>query len=79
MLGLVLKSVPGSLWVVHWYDLGKTSATKYNQLLIVSNPTQDSLVQAGLFLKALDDKPVDFPSDVELHQYFKTIESNIGN
>ena len=78
VLGLVLKSVPGSLWVVYWYDLGKTSVTKYNQLLIVSDPTQDSLVQAGLLLKALGDKPVDFPSDVELRQYFNKIESNIG-
>ena len=77
-LGLVLKSAPGSLWVVHWYDLGKTSTTKYNQLLVVTGPTRDSLIQVGLLLKALGDKPIDFPSDTELRQYFKSVESNIG-
>ena len=68
LFGLVMQSSPGSCWVVYWYDLDKTSCSSYNQLVVVSNASQETILQVGKLSKVLE-KPVAFSTDKELKDY----------
>ena len=78
IVGLILKSAADRSWVVHWYELQKTSCSKFNQLVVKRNPSRESLVEVGTLLsRKILQKPMDFSTDVQLKEYVQKVRPNL--
>ena len=77
VVGLVLRSAPGSSWVVYWYDVQKTSCSKFNQLVVESSPSQGCLAEVSVLSKILGSRSVDFANYTSLRSYLGKVKTSL--